>query len=34
MFKNNFWTPPKSPSEMFKPNAIMITKTRGANIQN
>ena len=27
MFKNNFWTPPKSPSEMFKPNATMITKT-------
>ena len=19
MFKNNFWTPPKSPPEMFKP---------------
>ena len=27
MFKNNFWTPPKSPSEMLKPNATMITKT-------
>ena len=27
MFKNNFWTPPKSPSEMFKPNTTMITKT-------
>ena len=28
MFKNNFWTSPqKSPSEMFKPNATMITKT-------
>ena len=27
MFKNNFWTPPKSPCEMFKPNARMITKT-------
>ena len=29
MFKNNFWTPPpkKSPSEMFKLNATMITKT-------
>ena len=29
MFKNNFWTPPqkKSPSEMFQPNATMITKT-------
>ena len=27
MFKNNFWTPPKSPSDMFKPNATMITKT-------
>ena len=28
MFKNNFWNPPqKSPSEMFKPNATMITKT-------
>ena len=27
MFKNNFWTPPKSPSEIFKPNTTMITKT-------
>ena len=28
MFINNFWTPPpKSPSEMFKPNATMITQT-------
>ena len=27
MFKNKFWTPQKSPSEMFKPNATMITKT-------
>ena len=27
MFKNNFWTPPKSPSKMFKPNATMITMT-------
>ena len=29
MFKNNFWTPPKKVqgSEMFKPNATMITKT-------
>ena len=27
MFKNNFGPPQKSPSEMFKPNATMITKT-------
>ena len=27
MFKKNFWTPPKSPSEMFKPNTTVITKT-------
>ena len=29
MFENNFGPPPpnKNPSEMFKPNATMITKT-------
>ena len=27
MFKNNFWTTPISPSEMFKPNTILNTKT-------
>ena len=27
MFENNFGSPPnKNPSEMFKPNATMITK--------
>ena len=27
MFKNNFLTPAKSPSKMFKPNTTVITKT-------
>ena len=27
MFKNNLNPPPKSPSQMFKPNATMITMT-------
>ena len=34
MFKNIFWTPPKSPSEMFKPNATMITKTTDDETMN
>ena len=27
MFKNNLNPPPKSPSQIFKPNATMITMT-------
>ena len=27
MFKNNLTPPPKSPSQIFKPNATMITMT-------
>ena len=33
MFKHNFWTPPP-PSEMFKTNATMITKTTDDTTMN